>query len=130
MPHIINCIWSWIQQHPEKAHYWFHYWYFNIDDEDEYEDEEDSQEEGDSIEITEMSGQARGLLLSELLACRELEDLEGEEEDDVKSDPLHSINICQHISQAVKDLTGVKVIQVFAAILSTTAGFEILARIG
>ena len=77
-----------------------------------------------------MSGQARGLLLSELLACRELEDLEGEEEDDVKSDPLHSINICQHISQAVKDLTGVKVIQVFAAILSTTAGFEILARIG
>ena len=43
---------------------------------DEYEDDEDSQEELDSCEITGVSGPAAGLLLSELLACRELEDLE------------------------------------------------------
>ena len=80
-------------------------------DEEEYEDEDD-EEETDSQEITGISGPAAGLLLSELLACRELEDLEGEEEDDVKNDPLHSINICDHIGTTVKGLAGVKIIQV------------------
>ena len=52
------------------------YWVWNVYSDDEYEDDEDSQEELDSCEITGVSGPAAGLLLSELLACRELEDLE------------------------------------------------------
>lgn len=89
------------------------------EDEDEYEDDDD-EEETDSQEITGISGPAAGLLLSELLACRELENLEGEEEDDVKNDPLHNIDICDHIGAAVKGLAAVKIIQETAAGLDLT----------
>jgi len=109
------------------------------EDDDDYEDEEDEDEldsseyadarekvaqraqaamENNGIaEATGVSGPAARLLLSELLACRELEDFEGEEEDDVKNDPLHSINICDTIGNTVKGLAGVKIIQETAASL-------------
>ena len=89
---------------------------------DEYDDEEDSQEEQETAcEITGVSGPAAGLLLSELLACREFEELEGEEEDDVKNDPLHNINICTHISGSIQGMAGHEVIQVQGVVITPGA---------
>ena len=72
------------------------------DDEDDYE--EDSSGEVESDEVNFGTNGQTAILLSELLAGRgDLEDLEGEEEDDVKSDPLHGIKICEHITEQIRN---------------------------
>merc|ERR1711990_840214 len=59
------------------------------------ENDEDYDEEydGGKVEELNLGGESVGILLSDLLNCRDLEDLEGEEEEDVKNDPIHDIDI-------------------------------------
>ena len=57
-------------------------------------------------------GESVGILLSDLLNCRDLEDLEGEEEEDVKNDPIHDIDICDYISSSIRGVSNTQIAQV------------------
>lgn len=83
-------------------------------DEDDEDYDEDSSGEVDFDDRSESQvNHNTAILLSELLAGRgDLEDLEGEEEDDVKSDPLHGIKLCEHISEQIRNLATSSLIRV------------------
>ena len=77
-------------------------WELEILDDGEDDFEEDSSGEVESDTIYFGTNGQTAILLSELLGGRgDLEDLEGEVEDDVKSDPLHGIKNAQNIERAV-----------------------------
>lgn len=61
-----------------------------------------------------------GILLSDLLACRELEEFEGEEEEDVKADPIHDIDICEYVSKSMLSVSQTQMAQVWFLILCTS----------
>ena len=58
-------------------------------------------------------GNSVGILLSDLLACRELEEFEGEEEEDVKADPIHDIDICEYVSKSMLSVSQTQIAQVW-----------------
>ena len=47
-----------------------------------------------------------------MLACRELEEFEGEEEEDVKADPIHDIDICDYVSKSMRSVSSTQIAQV------------------
>ena len=59
-----------------------------------------------------IAGESVGILLSDLMNCRDLEDLEGEEEEDVKQDPIHDIDICEYISNSIRSVSNTNIAQV------------------
>ena len=61
-------------------------------------------------------GNSVGILLSDLLACRELEEFEGEEEEDVKADPIHDIDICEYVTRSMKSVSQTQIAQVLSPI--------------
>jgi len=44
-----------------------------------------------------------------------LEDLEGEEEEDVKNDPIHDIDICDYISSSIRSVSNTQIAQELAS---------------
>ena len=57
-------------------------------------------------------GETAGILLSDLLNCRDFEDFEGEEEEDVKNDPINNIDICDHISNSIRSVSNTNIAKV------------------
>ena len=78
---------------------------------DDSEDEGDSEDEIEGIDLE--GGETNAILLSELLNGREFEDLEGEEEEDVKNDPIHDIDICEYISNSMRSVSNTQIAKVF-----------------
>jgi len=87
------------------------------DEDYEDEDDEDYDEEydGGKVEELNLGGESVGILLSDLLNCRDLEDLEGEEEEDVKNDPIHDIDICDYISSSIRSVSNTQIAQELAS---------------
>lgn len=85
----------------------------NDDEDDDYEDIDD-EGESDRVEEINVGGNSVGILLSDLLACRELEEFEGEEEEDVKADPIHDIDICEYVSKSMLSVSQTQMAQQLA----------------
>merc|ERR1711935_1188741 len=84
------------------------------DDDDEYDDLEEDSGDLDRVEEINVGGNSVGILLSDLLACRELEEFEGEEEEDVKADPIHDIDICDYVSKSMRSVSSTQIAQQLA----------------
>jgi hypothetical protein len=87
------------------------------------EDDSFDDDSDDEIEAADEQGgdETAGILLSDLLNCRDFEEFEGEEEEDVKNDPINQIDICDHISNSIRSVSNTNIAKEVVGSLDDTA---------